>query len=152
MIKQNTTFHIPSSYSSRVHIELQKYNLILLDNKIHCPTALQFALQTDIFVLSHKTNTGKVVHVQAMKEYRRMVLRLHSLLTSALDGGECSGCSAGHFIPRKSVPGIHQVGGWMGPRTSLHTLDRKKNLFPPTDCLACGLVYHLLYPGSHTQA
>lgn len=77
-----------------MHKELQKYNLILLDNKIHCPTALQFAIQTDIFVLSHKTNTGKAVHVQAMKAYGRVELRLHSLLTSELDEGECSGYSA----------------------------------------------------------
>ena len=58
------------------------------------PTALQFALQTDIFVLSRKTSTGKVVCSQAMKAYGRVELRLHSLLTSVLDGGECSGCSA----------------------------------------------------------
>jgi hypothetical protein len=68
--------------------------LILLDNKIHCRTALQFALQTDIFVLSHKINREKVVRVQAMKAYGRVALRLHSLLPSALDGGESSDCCA----------------------------------------------------------
>jgi hypothetical protein len=93
MMKENT-FHIPNPCCSKLHIELQKYNLILLDNKIHCPSALQFALQTDNFVLSHKISTGKVVHVKVMKACGRVELRLHSLITAAQDGGECSGCSA----------------------------------------------------------
>jgi hypothetical protein len=90
MMKQKTAFHIPNPCSSKLHIELQKHNLILLDNKMHCPNALQFALQTDNFVLSHKISTGKVVHVQVMKACGRMELRLQSHLTTAQDGGEYS--------------------------------------------------------------
>jgi hypothetical protein len=40
----------------------------------------------------------------------------HSL-TSALDGGEWSGSCPGRFTPRERVPGIHWIGGWVGPRT-----------------------------------
>jgi len=154
MIIQKTAFHIPKSCSSRVHTELQKYNLILLDNKIHCPTTWQFALQTDMFVLSHKTSTGKVVHVQAMKAYGRVELRLHSLLTSALDGSECSGYSAdvlATLSPGKVLlVSTKQEAGWVPEPVCM--LWTGKNLFPPLDCLASGIVYQLLYPGSHTQA
>jgi hypothetical protein len=38
------------------------------------------------------------------------------LLTSALDGGECSASRPGSFIPREKSQFTHCIGGWMGPR------------------------------------
>jgi hypothetical protein len=39
----------------------------------------------------------------------------HSL-TSAPDGSEWSASHPGHFTPKERVPGIHWIGGWVGPR------------------------------------
>jgi hypothetical protein len=49
---------------------------------------------------------------------------MHSL-TLALDGGERSASCLGLFTPRERAPGIHWIGGWVGPRTSLDMLKRK---------------------------
>jgi hypothetical protein len=50
---------------------------------------------------------------------------MHSL-TSALDGGEWSVSCPGRFTPRKRAPGIHCVGGWVGPRSGLDTVSKRK--------------------------
>jgi hypothetical protein len=49
----------------------------------------------------------------------------HSL-TSALDGGEWSASRSGRFTPRERAPGIHWIGGWVGPRTILDTVVKRK--------------------------
>jgi hypothetical protein len=41
------------------------------------------------------------------KIYRGVKLKLHALLTSALDGDEWSYLCSDYFTPRKGVPGIH---------------------------------------------
>jgi len=40
-------------------------------------------------------------------------------LTSALDEVEWLASHPGHFIPRERAPGIHWIGGWVGPRAGL---------------------------------
>jgi hypothetical protein len=45
------------------------------------------------------------------------------LLTSALDGGGMAG-----FIPRGNSPGTHWIGGWVGHRAGLDTVERRKIL------------------------
>jgi hypothetical protein len=49
----------------------------------------------------------------------------HSL-TSALDGAEWSASRPGRFTPRKRVPGIHWIGGWVGPRAVLDAVVKRK--------------------------
>jgi hypothetical protein len=49
----------------------------------------------------------------------------HSL-TSALDGGEWSTSRPGRFTPKERAPGTHWIGGWMGPRTVLDAVVKKK--------------------------
>jgi hypothetical protein len=49
----------------------------------------------------------------------------HSL-TSALDGGEWSASRPGRFTPRERAPGIHWIGGWVGPRAVLNTVLKRK--------------------------
>jgi hypothetical protein len=52
-----------------------------------------------------------------------------SFLTSALDGDEWG------FTPRLLYawgknPGIHWIGGWVGPRAGLDAVENSKNLTP----------------------
>jgi hypothetical protein len=37
-------------------------------------------------------------------------------LILALDGGELSASRPGRFTPRERAPGVHWIGGWVGPR------------------------------------
>jgi hypothetical protein len=54
---------------------------------------------------------GKVVLVHAMKTWGVEVW-LHSCLTSALDGGECSTSRPGRFFTEKNSLAIEQKAGW----------------------------------------
>jgi hypothetical protein len=49
----------------------------------------------------------------------------HSLI-SALDGGEWSASRPGRFTPRERAPRTHFIGGWVGPRTVLGVVVRRK--------------------------
>jgi hypothetical protein len=50
---------------------------------------------------------------------------MHSL-TSALDGGEWSASRPGRFTPKERAPGIHWIGGWVGPRAVLDTVVKRE--------------------------
>jgi hypothetical protein len=52
-------------------------------------------------------------------------------LTSALDGGEWPASRPGRFIPGKRTPSIHWIGGWVGPRTDLDDMEKRKILTLP---------------------
>jgi hypothetical protein len=45
------------------------------------------------------------------------------LLTSALDGGEWLSSRPGRFTSGEIAPGTHWIGGWVGPRAGLDTVD-----------------------------
>jgi hypothetical protein len=47
-------------------------------------------------------------------------------LTSALDGGEWSVARADHFTPRERDPVTHWIGGWVGPRSGLDMVSKRK--------------------------
>jgi hypothetical protein len=49
----------------------------------------------------------------------------HSL-TSALDGGEWSASHPGRFTPKETAPDTHWIGGWVGPRTVLDAVVKRK--------------------------
>jgi hypothetical protein len=51
-------------------------------------------------------------------------------LTSALDGGEWSASRFGLFTPRERATGTHWIGGWVGPRTVLEEVVKRKILGP----------------------
>jgi hypothetical protein len=57
---------------------------------------------------------------------------MHSL-TSALDGGEWSASHPGCFTPRERAPGTRWIGFWVGPRTSLDVVMKRKILSPCRD-------------------
>jgi len=54
-------------------------------------------------------------------------LQLHTLLTSALDGGEWSASRPSRFILRVRAPGPHWIGDWMGPITGLDAVAKRKS-------------------------
>jgi hypothetical protein len=75
---------------------------------------------------------------------------LHVFLTSELVGGEWSASFPGCFIL-----GTHWIGGWVGPRTDLDEVERRKLLplpgleLRPLHRPACSQsLYRLRYPGS----
>jgi hypothetical protein len=47
-------------------------------------------------------------------------------LTSALDGGEWSASRPGSFTPKARAPFTHWIGGWVGPRSGLDAVVRRK--------------------------
>jgi hypothetical protein len=47
-------------------------------------------------------------------------------LTSALVGREWSASRHGRFTPRERAPGTQWIGGWVGPRTGLNNMDKRK--------------------------
>jgi hypothetical protein len=51
-----------------------------------------------------------------MKAYGGVDMYSHISLTSALVGGEWLASRLGRFTPGERAPGIHWIGGWVGPR------------------------------------
>jgi hypothetical protein len=76
-------------------------------------------------------------------------------LTWALDGGEWSASRLGHFTHREKYLSTHWIGGWVGPRTGLDYMKKRKFLPPPgLDLRPIGRparsysLYRLSYPGA----
>jgi hypothetical protein len=61
-----------------------------------------------------------------MKEYCGVEEDLHAFLTSTLNGGEWSASRPGCFTPRERAPGTHWIGGWVGPRTCMDVVAKRK--------------------------
>jgi hypothetical protein len=51
--------------------------------------------------------------------------------TSALGGGEWSASCTGYFTPGERSPGAHWLEGWVGPRTGLDAVEKRKMLLLP---------------------
>jgi hypothetical protein len=66
-----------------------------------------------------------------MKTYGGEDVHIHIFLTLALAGGECSASCPGRFTPEERTPGIHWIGGWVGPRTGLDDVENRKFLILP---------------------
>jgi hypothetical protein len=60
-----------------------------------------------------------------------MEVKLHAILTSALDGGEWSASRPGHFTPGERAQGTHWTGGWVDPRAGLDAVVRRKRIPEP---------------------
>jgi hypothetical protein len=52
-------------------------------------------------------------------------------LTSALVGGEWSVTRPGRFTLGERAPGMHWIGGWVGPRAGLDDVEKRKFLTLP---------------------
>jgi hypothetical protein len=80
---------------------------------------------------------------------------IHLFLTSALDGGEWSASRPGRFTPGERAPGTHWIGSWIGPRTGLDNVERRKILplpglepQPLDHPSRSQSIHRLRYPGS----
>jgi hypothetical protein len=62
-----------------------------------------------------------------MKEYERVDQSIQAFLTWILVGGEWSALRPGRFVPGERAPGTHWIGGWVGPRTGLDDVEKKKS-------------------------
>jgi hypothetical protein len=61
-----------------------------------------------------------------MKTYGGVDAEIHFFLISALVGGEWSASGPGEI-----APGTHWIGGWVGPRTGLYDVEKRKFLTLP---------------------
>jgi hypothetical protein len=53
---------------------------------------------------------------------------IYIFLTSALDGGEWSASLPGRFTPGERAHGTNLIGEWVGPRTDLDDVEKRKFL------------------------
>jgi hypothetical protein len=63
-----------------------------------------------------------------MREYGGVDVQIRIFLTSTLVGGEWSASRPSHFTPGERAPGTHLVGGWVGLRTDLDDVEKRKFL------------------------
>jgi hypothetical protein len=89
-----------------------------------------------------------------MKTYGGVDVQINVFLTSALVGSEWSASLLGRFTAGVIVRRTHWVGGWMGPRTGLEDVVRRKlSPLPGLEVRALGCparnqsLYRLRYPG-----
>jgi hypothetical protein len=69
-----------------------------------------------------------VIKHYAMKTYGGVNVKIHMFMISVLDGGEWTALRPGHVTPGERVPSAHWIIGWVGPRTSLDDVERRKIL------------------------
>jgi hypothetical protein len=50
-------------------------------------------------------------------------IQIHTFLTSALVGGECSASRPGRFTSGERAPGTHCLGSWVDPRAGLDDME-----------------------------
>jgi hypothetical protein len=63
-----------------------------------------------------------------MKTYGGVDVRIHVFLTSTLAGGERPLSRPSRFTHGERSPRIHWIGGWVGPRTGLDDMEKRKFL------------------------
>jgi hypothetical protein len=63
-----------------------------------------------------------------MKAYGGVDVYIHILLTSTLVGGEWSASRPGRFTHGETAPVNNWIGGWVGPRTGLDDVEKRKFL------------------------
>jgi hypothetical protein len=85
-----------------------------------------------------------------MKMHGGVDVQIHFFLTSALVRGEWSASRPVRFTFRKSAPGTHWTGRWVGPRAGLEDVEK---ILDPTGTGTLNLrpsspLYRLRYPGS----
>jgi hypothetical protein len=66
-----------------------------------------------------------------MKAYRGVDVEIHVFLISVLVGSEWLASGHGRFTPGERGPGTHWIVGWVGPRTGLDDVAKRKFLTLP---------------------
>jgi hypothetical protein len=75
-----------------------------------------------------KGNSEPVIIKKHMKTYWGSGSIAPPFLTSALDGGEWLASCLCRFTPGEGACGTHWIGGWVGPRVGLDTVEKRKIL------------------------
>jgi hypothetical protein len=90
-----------------------------------------------------------------MKACKGVDIQNYIFLTLALVGGEWSASLPGRSTSGEKAPGTHLIGGWVGPRTGLDEMEKRKFLALPgleirplSRQARSQLLYRLRYPGS----
>jgi hypothetical protein len=73
---------------------------------------------------------------------------IHVFLASALVAGEWLASSFNRFATGERVPDAHRIGGWVGPRTGLYYMKKRKILPVPELEASSQSLYRLRYPSS----
>jgi hypothetical protein len=91
-----------------------------------------------------------------MKAYGGVDVQIHIFLTSALPGGEWSALHPRRFNPGERTPGTYWIGVWVGPRTGLDDVEKRKfttlpglELRPLSRPASSQSLYRLRYSGSN---
>jgi hypothetical protein len=71
---------------------------------------------------------------------------IYVFLTSALAGGEWLALHSGRITARERDPINHWIGDWVGPRTGLDDVEKRKLLTVP------GLEFRPIYRLTHSQS
>jgi hypothetical protein len=66
-----------------------------------------------------------------MKTYAGVDVQIHVFLALALIGDEWSDSHSGRFTQGEGTSGIHWLGGWVGLRSSLDVMEKRKILLLP---------------------
>jgi hypothetical protein len=89
-----------------------------------------------------------------MKVYRGVELQIHVFFISILVGVEWLVSWPGRLTPAERAAGTHWIGGWVGPRTGIEGMEKRKFLLLPGlefRLLGCPTrsqsLYRLRYPG-----
>jgi hypothetical protein len=90
------------------------------------PSSLQLLPQVDLYCKKVKAMCLCLTKRHAMKTYGGVEVQLHAYLTPGIDGGEWSASGPGRFTLKEGAPGTHWIGGWMGPRTVLDAVMKRK--------------------------
>jgi hypothetical protein len=93
-----------------------------------------------------------------MKAYGGVHVYVHIFFNSALLAGEWSASRPCRFTPGERATGTRWTGGWVGPRTGLDDMEKRKFLIlpglelRPLDRSALNpSLYRLRYPGSYVE-
>jgi hypothetical protein len=70
-----------------------------------------------------------------MKTYGGVDVYIDVFLTSALVEGEWLASRQGRLVPRVRAPGAQLLGGWVGPRAGLSSVDKNILSWPETETL-----------------
>jgi hypothetical protein len=60
----------------------------------------------------------------SIKTYQEMEVQLHTLIATALDGGEWSASGLSHFISGERSSGAYCLGGWVGYEAGLDAVEK----------------------------
>jgi hypothetical protein len=87
-------------------------------------------------MLGYLSAAGKRCYSIVLNSFKSVPLNIWSgvvapvLLALVLDGGEWSVAPFGCFIAGETAPGTHFIGGWVGPRAGMDSMEKRRIFYP----------------------